>query len=208
MRLPIVKGLYLLTEDGVDDARLKQVTEAALAAGLKWLQYRDKSRDTGKRARQAGWLSAQCQAAGGHLIINDDVDLALAVGATGVHLGEHDASIRAVRDRLGPAAVIGASCYNDLDRARAAAAAGANYLAFGAVFASGTKPDARHCPITLLREARRFGLPVVAIGGITVTRTGSVYEAGADAVAVLGEVWQATDVTATVHSFLAQEPTR
>lgn len=208
MRLPIVKGLYLLTEDGADDARLKQVTEAALAAGLKWLQYRDKSRDASKRARQAGWLSAQCRAAGAYLIINDDVDLALAVGAAGVHLGEYDGPIRAARDRLGPTAVIGASCYNDLDRARAAAAAGASYLAFGAVFASGTKPAARPCPLALLGEARQFGLPVVAIGGITVDRAGSVYAAGADAVAVLGEVWQGTDVTATIQSFLAQEPTR
>lgn len=206
MSSPIVKGLYLLTDDGATPERLEMVVQAALGAGLKWLQFRDKSRDAGKRLDQARALAALCRARGAGLIINDDVALAEAVGAAGVHLGESDGSLAAARARLGPQAVIGASCYNDLQRARQAASAGASYLAFGAVFRSATKPQARECPLPLLTEARQFGLPVVAIGGITVERAGAVYGAGADAIAVLGEVWQAADVAQTVQAFRLLEP--
>ena len=202
----IVKGLYLLTEDGADDARLGSVVREALGAGLKWLQYRDKSRDPARRLRQASLLAQWCREAGAHLLINDDVALAAAVNASGVHLGAEDGDLAAARATLGPDAIIGASCYNDLDRARSAAAAGASYLAFGAIFASGTKPLARHCPLETLTAARSFGLPIVAIGGITPGNAAAVYAGGADAVAVLGCIWQSEDAATTTRQLISLEP--
>ena len=200
-----VKGLYLLTEDGAEDARLGAVVRQALGAGLKWLQYRDKSRDPARRLRQASLLARCCREANANLLINDDVALAAAVGASGVHLGEEDGDLAAARAILGPDAIIGASCYNDLARARSAAEAGASYLAFGAVFTSGTKPLAPTCPLQTLSAARGFGLPIVAIGGITAGNAAAVYAAGADAVAVLGCLWQSEDVATTTRQFLALE---
>lgn len=194
-----VNGVYLLTEDGADDARLAAVVPLALASGVTWLQYRDKSRNAARRRRQADLLAEWCRKAGAGLIINDDVTLARDVGAAGVHLGEHDGAIEAARDVLGAGAVVGASCYNDLDRAERATKAGADYLAFGAMYPSGTKPLARQCPLSLLTDARRFGLPLVAIGGIDVDRAGAVRSAGADAIAVIGAVWQSDDVAVTVR---------
>ncbi|MBK8285360.1 MAG: thiamine phosphate synthase [Ahniella sp.] len=201
-----VKGLYLLTEDGADDVRLGAVVRQALGAGLKWLQYRDKSRDAARRLRQAGLLAQWCRDADAHLLINDDVALAKMVNAAGVHLGQHDGDLAAARAMLGPNAVIGASCYNDLELARSAIEAGASYLAFGAMYASGTKPLARSCPHEVLTAARGFGLPIVAIGGITPDNAGSVYTAGADAIAVLGCVWQADDAVSVIKRFSAMEP--
>lgn len=197
-----VKGLYLLTEDGASETRLAAVVPAALAAGVTWLQYRDKSRDPALRLRQATRLAQWCDDAGAGFIVNDDVALARAVGAAGVHLGRDDGDLRAARDTLGPEAVIGASCYDDLDRAARARDAGASYLAFGAVFPSGTKPGARTCPMGVLGAARSLGRPVVAIGGIDANRAASVLAAGADALAVLGAIWQAADPAAEVTRFL------
>jgi len=199
----IVNGVYLLTEDGADDARLAAVVPLALASGVKWLQFRDKSRDAVRRRRQADRLAEWCRLENACFIINDDVVLARDVGAAGVHLGEHDGAIESARDLLGPGAVIGASCYNDLDRAERASRAGADYLAFGAMYPSGTKPLARACPLSTLTEARRFGLPVVAIGGIGVDEAGNVKRAGADAIAVIGAIWQSADVADTTRRLRA-----
>jgi thiamine-phosphate pyrophosphorylase len=127
--------------------------------------------------------------------------LAAATGATGVHLGEYDGGIAAARDALGSRAIIGVSCYDDIARARAAALEGADYIAFGAFFPSPTKPQARHADATLLRQARPLGLPLVAIGGITLDNASTLVEAGADCVAVISALFGADDVRATAAAF-------
>jgi thiamine-phosphate pyrophosphorylase len=121
------------------------------------------------------------------------VALAVAVEADGVHLGEHDAALSAARSQVGPGRIIGVSCYDDFARAERAVAAGADYIAFGAFFNSGTKPLARRASPQLLRDARQLGVPVVAIGGIDASNGATLIDAGADALAVLGAVWDAPD---------------
>lgn len=165
------------------------------------LQYRDKTHDAMRRLREACALSESCREFEVPLIINDDVELALASGAAGVHLGEGDSGIATARAALGANAIIGVSCYDSLQRAREASAAGADYLAFGAFFPSATKPGARHAKPELLRDAREFGLPLVAIGGVTAENGGSLIAAGADYLAVISALFGARDVCAEAKRF-------
>jgi thiamine-phosphate pyrophosphorylase len=185
------RGLYAITDGPRRD--LLPVVEAALRGGAAIVQYRDKTSDSARRIAEAAMLLAACRNAGVPLIINDDVELAVATGANGVHLGEHDAALTAARARLGPDAIIGVSCYDSLVRARNAAAAGADYLAFGAFFVSPTKPHARRASVDLLRQARSLGLPLVAIGGITPDNARPLIDAGADFVAAISGVFAAAD---------------
>jgi thiamine-phosphate pyrophosphorylase len=196
------RGLYLVTPDESDSARLlARVTP--LLGYATWLQYRNKAAAARLRAEQATLLRAACAAAGVPLLVNDDPRLAAAVGASGVHLGEDDGAIAVARDILGQDAIIGASCYDDLARARAAAVAGADYLAFGAFFPSTTKPGARHATPALLRAAASFRLPLVAIGGITPDNAAIPIAAGADLLAVVGGVFDAPDPVAAARALRA-----
>jgi thiamine-phosphate pyrophosphorylase len=192
------RGLYAITDGPRQD--LYAAVEAALAGGTRLLQYRDKTVDSQRRLQEADELARMCARYDVPLIINDDVELAVAVGA-GVHLGEADGDIAAARQRLGPSAIIGVSCYDSLDRARAMAAAGADYLAFGAFFPSPTKPDTTRAPIDLLRQAVAIGLPLVAIGGITPDNARLLIDAGADYLAVVSAVFAADDVQTAALRF-------
>lgn len=194
-------GLYLLTPDEADTDRLLSRTLPLLGAGIAMLQYRNKSADAALRLEQARSLAAACREAGTTFIVNDDWKLAIAVDADGVHLGEEDGVLEEAREALGPQRLLGASCYNRLDLAECAAASGADYIAFGAFFPSGTKPAARRAEPGLLREAAKFGLPRVAIGGITPDNATSVIAAGAELVAVIGAVFDAPDPVSVVHAF-------
>lgn len=196
------RGLYLVTPDEPDTARLL-ARVAPLLAHATWLQYRNKAADPTLRAMQAASLQALCASAGVPLVVNDDPALAAMIGAAGVHLGEGDVAIAAARALLGHDAIIGASCYDDGARAQAAATAGASYLAFGAMFASTTKPHARRAGPELLRAASRHGLPLVAIGGITPDNAGIAISAGADLVAVVGGVFDAPDPPAAARALQA-----
>ncbi len=189
-----VSGLYLLTRETDDTEALLSAVAKAIGGGARVLQYRDKSTDAGRRLEQAQALVGLCHRHRVPLIVNDDVQLARVVGAAGVHLGENDASIAAARAELGANSIIGVSCYNDLSHAAPALAAGADYIALGAFFDSGTKPMARRAPLQLLRDARQFKVPVVAIGGINAANGAALVNAGADALAVLGAVWDAPDI--------------
>jgi thiamine-phosphate pyrophosphorylase len=146
-----------------------------------------------------------CRAAGAKLIINDDVWLAVEIGADGAHLGRDDApggSLAAARDALGPKRILGVSCYNEIALAEEAAAAGADYVAFGSMFPSRTKPGAVHAPLDLLGEAkRRVGLPVAAIGGITLDNAQQVIAAGADMLAVVSDLFDAMDIKARAEAY-------
>ena len=136
------------------------------------------------------------------LIINDDLDLALAVGADGVHMGGDDGDLLAARNRMPEGMLLGASCYNDLACARAAAAAGADYVAFGAIFPSGTKPLARRASLDLIRQARaELAVPIVAIGGITLHNAAEVIATGADSIAVIAALFDAPDIGKAARQF-------
>jgi len=197
-RLP-ARGLYAITDGPRPD--LYSAVESALNGGAAILQYRDKSGESERRHAEAASLLAACRRFGVPLIVNDDVDLAAAIGADGVHLGEHDGDIDAARTRLGAAAIIGVSCYDSIDRARQLAAAGADYLAFGAFFPSPTKPLARRAGAGLLRDAKSLGLPLVAIGGITPDNAQPLIEAGADFVAAISGVFAAADPFAAARRY-------
>lgn len=190
------RGLYAITDSILlADSRLLSAVEAALQGGVAVLQYRDKSTEAPRRRAEAEALLLLCRRYRVPLLINDDVELALAVGADGVHLGRGDAALAAARARLGPAAIIGATCHDSLAFAAEAVAAGADYLAFGAFYPSATKPGAQAAPVTVLSAARALGRPVVAIGGITVDNAPPLLRAGADFVAVISHVWAAPDIT-------------
>ncbi|MGB7290059.1 MAG: thiamine phosphate synthase [Candidatus Macondimonas sp.] len=182
-----VRGLYAITDGASSPQALAEQVVAWIAGGARMVQYRDKGADAGRRLEEAQALRTVCRAAGVPLLINDDVALALAVGADGVHLGRDDADLRMARARLGPRALIGISAYADLAQALKAVALGADYVAFGRFFPSLTKPNAPPAPVAVLRAARRaLSVPVVAIGGITPENARELIAAGADLVAVIG----------------------
>jgi len=180
---------------------LLEAARAALLGGARVVQYRDKTSDATRRLDEARALAQLCAEFEVPLIINDDVELACASDAAGVHLGEGDLGIAEARGRLDANAVIGASCYDSLQRARDAAAAGADYLAFGAFFPSPTKPDARRAMLQLLREARALGKPLVAIGGITPDNGGPLIQAGVDLIAAISSVFDSPDIRAAAQRF-------
>ena len=198
------RGLYAITDGPRDD--LPEVVARALAGGARVLQYRDKTADAARRHAEAIALKRLCDAHAVPLIINDDIALAAAVGAAGVHLGRDDGDVAAARAALGAGAIVGMSCYDSLDRARAAAAAGASYVAFGAFFPSPTKPHAAHASLDLLRQSAALGLPRVAIGGITPDNAPSLVEAGADFLAAISAVFGAADVRAAAQRFARLYP--
>lgn len=196
-----IKGLYAITPDTADRDELLRRVEACLEGGAGVVQYRNKESGV-PHAELALALAQCCRAHGVPFIVNDDVALALAVGADGVHLGQDDGDWAAARARLGPDRIIGVSCYASLARALEAEQAGADYVAFGSMFPSPTKPHAPHAPLGLLAEARRqLGIPIVAIGGISLHNAAQVLQAGADAVAVISAVFEAPDVQAAAREF-------
>ncbi|MCU1022870.1 thiamine phosphate synthase [Stenotrophomonas maltophilia] len=201
---PAPRGVYLITPDEPDTARLLARTAPLLAAGATWLQYRNKTASDALRLEQATALQALCAEHGVPLIVNDDPVLARAVGAAGVHLGGTDGDIASARALLGADAIIGASCYDQLANAEAAAGAGASYVAFGAFFPTTTKITTSRAHIDLLRQSAALGVPRVAIGGLTPDNVGPLIEAGADLVAMVSGIYAAPDPVATQRAYLAQ----
>jgi thiamine-phosphate pyrophosphorylase len=195
------RGLYLITPDETDTGRLLARVAPLLGAGVAWLQYRNKAARPALRGEQAAALQALCASAGVPLLVNDTATLALAAGAAGAHLGEDDGDIAAARALLGPEAILGASCYDSLELARRAVAAGASYVAFGAFFPTTSKVVSRRAAPALLAEAAGLGVPRVAIGGITPDNGRALVEAGADLLAVIGGVFDAPDPVAAVRAY-------
>ena len=197
-----IAGLYAITPDLADTDDLLYRVRAALAGGARVLQYRNKSADSQLRLTQARALQALCAARRVPLIINDHLDVAVAVDAAGLHLGGDDGDIAAARARLGPDKLLGASCYDRLELAETALAAGADHIAFGSFFASSIKPDAVRPPLDLVTRAKkRFAVPVVGIGGITPANAPQLISAGIDAVAVISAVFSAPDIEAAAREF-------
>ena len=193
----VLRGLYAITDSHLlADGKLLPYVEAALKGGAQLLQYRDKSTDAAQRLYDAQTLQELCERYGAALIINDDLELAARLGV-GLHLGQSDGSLLVARQRLGPQAIIGATCHAQLELADAAAANGASYLAFGRFFNSQTKPGVPTATPELLTQARnRFALPLAAIGGITLTRAPALIANGASLLAVINDLFAAEDASA------------
>ena len=197
-----IKGLYAITPSEPDTAELLRKVQLALQGGVQVLQYRNKTADDVLRRKQASALRDLTHEFSVPLIINDDVMLAQQVDADGVHLGNADGSVATARARLGSSKLIGVSCYNCLTLAHEAVQQGANYVAFGSFFASTVKPDAPQATLELLMQARReIALPLVAIGGINLQNGAALRQAGADALAVISALFDATDITTAAQKF-------
>jgi thiamine-phosphate pyrophosphorylase len=193
-------GLYALTPETAETERLLAQVEAALVGGVAAVQYRDKSGDVARRHEQASELVALCRRFHVPLIVNDDLRLADLCDADGVHLGREDGSLREARIILGRDKFIGASCYQSLELALAAQAAGADYVAFGSFFPSPTKPTAPRASLDLLHDAAPvIHVSLVAIGGITLDNAPQLLDAGADSLAVLSALFDAPDIRAAAR---------
>ena len=205
MNDPGLKGLYAITDGSLTPGpALVPAVEAAIRGGARLVQYRDKSADAARRRQEAAALAVLCRGHGVTFIVNDDVELALDCGADGVHLGREDAALASARVRLGPRTLIGVSCYDSLEAAVSAAHGGADYIAFGSFYASGTKPGAVRAPLELLTEARRaLSIPVCAIGGITPENGVRLVNAGADMLAVIRGLFAAPDVAKAARAYAA-----
>lgn len=193
-------GLYAVTPDVADTASLVASVGAAISGGAAAVQYRNKTADQGLRRAQAAALARVHAIRGALYIVNDDAALAAEMDADGVHIGSDDGDIADARACIGPDRIVGVSCYDDFARAKAAVAAGADYVAFGSFFASAVKPAARRADIALLERARALRVPVVAIGGIDATNANALRVAGADAVAVISALFGAPDVESAARA--------
>jgi thiamine-phosphate pyrophosphorylase len=191
-----IRGLYAITPDAGSSTELLEKVRAALEGRITLLQYRRKKGN----AAEAWRIVELAHSYGVRVVINDDVALALEVGADGAHLGRDDGDLALARKLL-PRGILGASCYDDLGAAQAAVRAGADYLAFGSVFASPTKPAAVRAALSLFGEARALGVPLAAIGGITLENASQAIEAGADLVAVISDLFDAPDIRARAHEY-------
>jgi len=192
-------GLYAITDENlIPPDRFEQSVEQALKGGARIIQYRDKSDDTVKRQQQAKQLKDLCHRYNALCIINDDIDLCLNVAADGVHLGKDDGDITQARKRLGENIIIGVSCYNQLTLAQQAENDGADYVAFGAIFPSSTKPLAKTAGLGILQQAKsQIKVPICAIGGIDTTNAKQTVESGADMLAVISSLFAQEDICGT-----------
>ncbi len=200
-----IRGLYAITPDIPDTHQLQHRVQQAIDGDVKLLQYRAKSLVPAMRLQQARALAAQCAAQGVHFIVNDDRGLAQTCQATGVHLGLHDEETEDKEfGNSKHSLLVGISCYDSLQRAQAAELRGADYVAFGSMFPSPTKPAATRAPLSLLHDAKQqLRIPVVAIGGITLPHMDALVKTGIDAVAVLSALFDAPDITAAARHFNA-----
>lgn len=185
-----IAGLYAITPDLADTELLCQMVEASILGGARIVQYRNKVADQKLRIKQSLALLEVCRKHEIPFIINDYVTLCLEINADGAHIGGDDGDVAAIKNMIGEDKILGVSCYGEFARAEAAEKAGADYVAFGACFPSSTKPNAPRAELDLFTQAKKLNLPSVAIGGITLENAASVAEAGADAIAVIGELFK------------------
>ncbi len=198
----MIKGLYAVTPDEPNTDVLLAKVEAALQGGINILQYRNKQANHKLQTQQARAILSLCRQYNVPLIINDSVKLCLTLDADGVHIGADDGDLDEIRARLGPSKILGASCYNRLDLALNAQQAGVNYVAFGACFASSTKPNAPVASLDLFRLAQmQLHIPTVAIGGITLANAPLTIDAGANAIAVINAIFNTSDVKLGTQQF-------
>ncbi len=200
-----LKGLYVIADaEYIGRHEFFCKTKEILTAGVKIVQYRDKVNIQEDRYKIAEELRALTRDHECLLLINDDAQLAQSVGADGVHLGKDDISIRQARELLGDNMIIGASCYTQIENARAAVNASADYIAFGSFFPSVTKPNAPRAEIEVLIQAKQeFKIPVCAIGGITPQNTTNLLTAGTDMIAVISAIFNTSSPKLAVQEYLS-----
>ena len=198
----MIRGLYAVTPDEADTDLLVAKVEAALQGGISVLQYRNKLANHKLQTQQVRAILPLCRQYEVPLIINDSVKLCLTLNADGVHIGTDDGNLKEIRARVGKDKIIGASCYNRFDLALAAQQAGADYVAFGACFASTTKPKAPVANLNLFSQARaQLTIPAVAIGGINLDNAIQVIGAGAHSLAVINAIFNVPDVKSSTQQF-------
>ena len=197
-----MQGLYLVTPNWDDTDKLLEYTNAALHAGAALVQYRHKDADAALRRVQGAALLALCRRYGRPLVINDHLALCVTLDADGVHVGGTDASVREARAALGPDKIVGASCYGDLELARAAERDGASYVAFGGFYPSTVKRYSFVTAPAIIEQARaELALPLVVIGGMTPANAAPLVALGAHMVAAITSIYQADDPGAAVRQF-------
>ena len=203
MKIP--SPLYVILDPEVTrGGDLPGLLEAVLAGGCRMVQLRDKRRRLAEVYPEARTLRERCKAAGTLFIVNDRADLALALHADGLHVGQDDLPGAAARRLLPPGMILGISTH-DARQARQALADGADYIAVGSIFPTGTKAGFQLVSPGLLRELRpAIPVPLVGIGGITEDNASQVLAAGADAVAVISAVCGAADPAAATRRFLGR----
>jgi len=202
-----LKGLYIVTPDWDDTGKLVQATDLALQGGAVLVQYRHKTADAALRSEQATALLQVCRKHGVPFIINDHLELCLALDTDGIHVGGTDASVAQVRAAVGPDKIVGASCYGTLQLARDAQAAGASYVAFGGFYPSRVKKyDFKTAPEIVAQSKAEIGLPVVVIGGMTVENCTPLITQGADLVAAISSVYMQENVSEAARGFAALYP--
>ena len=202
----MISGLYAVTPDEADTTLLLAMVEAALQGGVSVLQYRNKLANHKLKTQQARAILSLCRQYKIPMIINDSIKLCLTLDADGVHLGGDDGNLIEARARLGTKKILGASCYNRFDLALCAQQAGADYVAFGACFASSTKPNAPVATLDLFKQAKaQLTVPAIAIGGITLENANLVIAAGADAIAVINAIFNTSNIktnNSAVHTII------
>jgi len=202
MPSPELRGLYAITPDQADGAKLLADVEAALQGGCRLLQYRDKLSPMTEQVARARALRDLTRRYAARLIINDDLALCRLVDADGLHCGRDDGPLGQARAILGPDKILGASCYADIDLANAAVEAGANYVAFGAVYPSSVKPTAPRATVDLFFAAKSAStVTTCAIGGITLANAAPLITAGADLLAVITDLFAAPDIAARANQY-------
>ena len=197
-----LKGLYAITDENlIAEEAFSEAIESALLGGARIIQYRDKSANQKKRLHQATVLRALCTQYQATCIINDDIDLAKTVNADGIHLGKDDTELSYARQVLGNDAIIGISCYNDIELALAAEKNSADYIAFGTMFSSTTKPDAVIATPAIISLAKqKVNIPVCAIGGITEDNIQQLIRHHTDMAAVISSLFAASDIENTANT--------
>ncbi|WP_044410783.1 thiamine phosphate synthase [Thiomicrospira microaerophila] len=191
-----ITGLYAITDPNLSPGLVVvEHVRQALLGGARIIQYRDKTSPFEQQVALAKQLKNLCHNNQAWLIINDSIELALACQADGLHLGKDDTSLMQARKALGEQAIIGISCYNDLERAQQMQALGANYVAFGRFYPSLTKPNAPQAELNTLCQAKQtLDIPIVAIGGISQHNGAALIQAGADSLAVIQAVFAQDDI--------------
>lgn len=203
MNSTTLSGLYVITDPnlippGVE--ALRSAVQNALAGGARIVQYRNKTAPYEQQLAEAKDLRSLTRDYGASFLINDSLELCLACDADGIHVGQSDGSLNAIREQLG-SKILGVTCHNSLELANNAIEKGADYCAFGAMFPSPTKPQAKPCSLATLQQASKLPVPICAIGGITTENALEVCKHGANMLAVISGVFGQPSIRASARAF-------